>query len=138
MNVEIARRRSTIEMIEVSMGRFSGNLSDDRKVRLFKMDHMVLKKLAKEVAVTKTGIKATSLIVAAIADSEKDRRVPELPVVATKLQTTKAQPAKLQVAKSQTAKMQAPLRESGQEEGARNRFAKRPQRRSGGVPRRPK
>ena|GEM_PF-4611615 len=70
---ERALRASIIESIGVSLERFNGSLSDERKIKLFSMNRVALKKLATDIGGTKTGIKAISLIVAAIAASERDQ-----------------------------------------------------------------
>lgn len=69
-----ARTRSAIELVEGALARFNQNLSDDRKIRLFTMNHAALKKLADDLTSTETGMKAISVIVAAIAASDEERR----------------------------------------------------------------
>jgi len=73
-NAERARRGSIIESIVVSLERFNGNLSDERKVRLFSMETTDLKKLATDIGSTKSGQSAISLIVASIAASQQEQR----------------------------------------------------------------
>ena len=70
-NAERALRGSLIESIGVSLERFNGSLSDERKIKLYSMNQSALKKLATDVGKTQTGIKAISLIVAAIASSDR-------------------------------------------------------------------
>ncbi len=72
--VERAVQGSLIEAISMSLERFNGNLSDERKVRLFAMNHAELRALAASVESSRTGMKAISLIVAAITASEQDRK----------------------------------------------------------------
>ena len=73
-SAERAKSGSIIESIGMSLERFNGSLSDDRKIKLFAMNHTALKKLATDIEKTQTGIKAISLIVAAITASEQERR----------------------------------------------------------------
>ena len=64
-----AKNGSIIESIGMSLERFNRHLSDDRKVRLFAMNHADLRKLDIDLRKTETGLKAISLIVNAIATS---------------------------------------------------------------------
>ena len=71
---EPAKKGSIIDSIGVSLERFKGSLSDDRKVKLFAMSPTRLKKLATDISNARTSQSAISLIVAAIAASQDEKR----------------------------------------------------------------
>ena len=71
---ELAKVATIIDSIVLSLERFNEKLSDDRKIRMFKMNCTELKKLTLALKGTRAGMKAVALIVAAITASEQQQK----------------------------------------------------------------